>query len=354
MRHRGSPKGTAHGEHEGRGGKRLGRRALNSAATTKDLNTGELSSSVSQSDIFPYTDTLSTMHSNIPPPHVSGWAFTTSTRPSPVLESTNRYSILLIEDTNDSSLGNDAWVVRAPPKLTKRPASNSSRVKASNKKTTTILSPILTTTRQLRPPLEEFQAAVTNARSDGAERALSAKTSDEAALLDGKVPPRGSSHTASSEGIAVESETSPGTERNARWSKSKSPGNAEASTNMAPTTSLPSRDQSWGLRPQKHELLTTEGRSRTPNETRIPTGPQGPTQAGEKAAKLVSPPRRLKSSPSPPQEVAKVTLPGNALPVLYPPLERTTRRPATPPVLVPAKRRRKGLPQGRKLLAPRQ
>ncbi len=218
------------------------------------------------SSLHSLTDILPIVHSNIPPPHVSGRAFTTSTQPPPVLESNNRYSILPIEDTNDLSVETDDWVVRAPPKLTKRPASNSSRAKASKEKTTTILSPILTTTHQSRPLSGEFQAAVTNARSDGAERAPSAG-SDEAALLVGKVPPWGSSRAASLEGIAIGGETSPGTERNARTSKFKSPGKTEAST-KTPT----SHDQSWGLHPQKHELLMTEGRLGTPNETQDPRG----------------------------------------------------------------------------------
>ncbi len=132
------------------------------------------------------------------------------------------------------------------------------------------------TTHQSRPPFKpEFQAAVTNARSDGTERALGAN-SDEAALPVGKVPPRGSSRAVSSEGIAIGGKTSPGMERSARWSKCKSPGKTEASTNMAPMTSLPSRDQSRGPHSQKRKLLTTKGRSRTLNKTRIPTGSQGP------------------------------------------------------------------------------
>ncbi len=82
-----------------------------------------------------------------------------------------------------------------------------------------------------------------------------AQTLDEAALLVGKVPPQGSSHAASSEGIGRGTETSPGTERIARTSQLKSPGKTAAATKT-----LPSRDQSWGPYPQKHELLTTEGR----------------------------------------------------------------------------------------------
>ncbi len=135
---------------------------------------------------------------------------------------------------------------------------------ASNEKMTTISSPILTTMHQSRPSFGEFQAAVTRARLDGAEEAPSAN-SDEAALLVGKVPPQGSSRTASSEGITRGSETSPGTDWSARTSKSKSPSKTEASTKTST-----SRDQSRGPHPQKHELLMTKGRSGTPNETRNP------------------------------------------------------------------------------------
>ncbi len=214
--------GAASREHEGGGGKRVGRRAPDSAATTKDLHTGERSSSVGRSDTFiSQSDTISIVHSNIPPPHVLGQACTTSTRPPPVLESNNQYSILPIEDTNDSSLGNDSDCQSPSTKLTKRLASSSLRVNALNEKMTTISSPVLTTVHQSRPPFKpQFQAAVPNARSDGAERALSTNC-DQAALLVGKVPPRGSSRTGSSEEIGTDAETSPGTERNARRLKSK-------------------------------------------------------------------------------------------------------------------------------------
>ncbi len=145
-------------------------------------------------------------------------------------ESNNRYSILPIEGTNDSSLGNDSGCQSPSTKLTKRPASSSSRVKASNEKTTTISSPVLTMETTSGRLLRECEPSMTHDRSDGAERAPSAKTSDQAALLDGKVPPRGPSLTGSLEGIAIGGETSPDTERNARRSKFKSP-RAEASTN---------------------------------------------------------------------------------------------------------------------------
>ncbi len=61
-----------------------------------------------------------------------------------------------------------------------------------------------------------------HAQSEGAEQAPSAN-SDQAALPNGKVPPQGSSHTTSTEEIAIEGETSPGMERNVRRLKSKSP-----------------------------------------------------------------------------------------------------------------------------------
>ncbi len=88
---------------------------------------------------------------------------------------------------------------------------------------------------QLRPLFKpEFQATVMNARSDGAERAPSAN-SDEAALLVGKVPPRGSSRAVSSEGIGNGAETSPGTEQIARTSQSKLPGNTAAAMKTFPS-----------------------------------------------------------------------------------------------------------------------
>ncbi len=155
--------------------------------------------------------------------------------------------MLPIKGTNDFSLENapsSAFADKAkqgtespqeptdigmPGSLAKQLASSSSRVNALIEKMTTISSPIITTPHQSRPSLGEFQAAVMRAQLDGAERASDAN-SDEAALLKGKVPPWGSSHATSSEGIAVEGKTSPGTERNVRISKSKSPGKAEAST----------------------------------------------------------------------------------------------------------------------------
>ncbi len=215
-----------------------------SASTTKNLHTGERSSSVGRSDTFiSHTDILPITHLNIPPPHDEEQVFMTSTTDPPsVSESTNQYSILPIEGTNDFPVETNDRVVRAPPKLTECLASNSSQAKASNEKTTTILSPILTTPHQSRPPPKEFQAAVTNARSDGVERASNA-TSDEAALLVGKVPPWGSSCAMSSEASATASPPLV-TEWNARISKCKSPGKAEALTKT-----FPSRDQSWGLHP---------------------------------------------------------------------------------------------------------
>ncbi len=125
---------------------------------------------------------------------------------------------------------------------------------------------------------------MTNARSDGAERALSAN-SDKAALLIGKVPPWGSSRAASSEGIARGGETSPGTEQITRTSQLKLPGKAAAATKT-----FPSRDQLRGLHPQKHELLTTEGRLGTPNKMQDPMGVQASYEGrgvGDRAGKSV-------------------------------------------------------------------
>ncbi len=222
---------------------------------TKDLFTGVHVSSAGQSSTldeggltalpstFISTDFLSKEHSDIPPPPaITGRdLYATSNirpkRPSttslshPVTESTNRYSILTVYDTNDLTLEtNDSGCQSPSTKLTKRPASSSSRVNASNEKTTTTSSPILTTETTSGWLPRECEPSTTHARSDGAERALGVKTSDQAALLDSKVPPRGSSLTGCLEGIAVEGETSPGTERNARRLKFKSP-RVEASTN---------------------------------------------------------------------------------------------------------------------------
>ncbi len=125
---------------------------------------------------------------------------------------------------------------------------------------------------------------MTNAQSDGAERVPS-MDSDKAALLVGKVPPRGSSHAASSEGIGRGAETSPGMERIARTLQLKSPGKT-----VAATKTFPSRDQSRGLHPQKHELLTTEGRLGTPNETQDPMEVQASYEGrgvGDRAGKSV-------------------------------------------------------------------
>ncbi len=123
-----------------------------------------------------------------------------------------------------------------------------------------------------------------NAQSDGAERAPSAD-SDQAALLVGKVPPRGSSRAASLEEIGIGAETSPGTERSARTLQLKSPGKKAAATKI-----FPSHDQSRGQRPQKHELLTTEGRLGTPNATQDPMGARAPYEGwgvGDETGKSV-------------------------------------------------------------------
>ncbi len=97
---------------------------------------------------------------------------------------------------------------------------------------------------QSRPPFKlQFQAAVPNARSDGAEQAPSA-SSDQAALVVSKVPPWGSSRAGSSEGIGTDAETSPGTEQNVRRLKSKSP-RAEASTKTEDKARDPERVHLW-------------------------------------------------------------------------------------------------------------
>ncbi len=137
-----------------------------------------LSSPVSQTDSFLCTDILYNAHSDIPPPSRAGQVFSTTSNiwsthhlstynPHPVLESNNRYSILPVEETNELSL--DDWVVRAPPKLTKRPASSSLRVNAADKKTTIISSTTLMAESQSRPSLGRFQAAVTQTRPGGTE-----------------------------------------------------------------------------------------------------------------------------------------------------------------------------------------
>ncbi len=100
--------------------------------------------------------------------------------------------------------------------------------------------------------------------------------SDEAALLVGKVPPRGSSRAVSSEGIGRGAETSPGTERIVRTSQWKSPSKAAAAMKT-----FPSRNQSRGPHPQKHTLLMTEGRLGTPNETQDPMEAQASYEGRE-------------------------------------------------------------------------
>ncbi len=155
---------------------------LDSAVTTKDLHTGELSSLVGRSDAsILHTDILHIMHSNIPHPHMHERAvFTTSIiDPPSVLELKNQYDVLW--DMTNNFLDNDhsnassdeakpraespsrtVRVVALLAELTKQLASNSSRVKASIEKMTTILSPTLTAKHQSRPSPHET-AAVTNA-----------------------------------------------------------------------------------------------------------------------------------------------------------------------------------------------
>ncbi len=97
-------------------GKRIGHRVLDSTATTKDLHTGELSSSVGQSDTFTCTDNFIYVHLDIPhPPRVGVVTMTSNIRPMcqfstslpdrpPVLELTNQYGILTCNDTYKLSL----------------------------------------------------------------------------------------------------------------------------------------------------------------------------------------------------------------------------------------------------------
>ncbi len=79
---------------------------------TKDLSTGVPTSSVSQSDPFLHIDILYNAHSDIPPPSRAGRVFSTTSNirptrhlptytPHPVLESTNKYGILPIDETNN-------------------------------------------------------------------------------------------------------------------------------------------------------------------------------------------------------------------------------------------------------------
>ncbi len=70
-----------------------------------------------------------------------------------------------------------------------------------------------------------------------------------------------------------------------RTSKCKSPGNAEASTKA-----FISHDQPQGLHPQKHELLTTEGRLGTLKVTQDPMEAQASYEGrgvGDQAGKSV-------------------------------------------------------------------
>ncbi len=187
------PKGLS---GKGRGRKRLGHQVFDSTATTKDLLTGVHVSSAGRSlslsqdgasskpaSCFTSTDILSTTHSDIPPfPAMERVSNTTlNIRPMrhsmtslshPVPESTNQYSILTVYDTNDDStdvspkqgitagpymnedLESDGALptdqlhaevaLRPTTRPAKRPASSSSRVKASNEKATTISPVILT------------------------------------------------------------------------------------------------------------------------------------------------------------------------------------------------------------------
>ncbi len=177
---------------------------FDSTTTTKDLSTGvhvssagrslslgEDGTSIEDASSFIFTDILYNAHSDIPPPHDKGRVFSTTlnirptchspTSPShPVLESTNRYSILTVYNANndptdtspkqgitagpytnedpesDGALPTDdlhAEVGLNPAtRPAKHPAGSSSRVKALNEKATTISPATLTMETTSRRP----------------------------------------------------------------------------------------------------------------------------------------------------------------------------------------------------------
>ncbi len=229
----GCSNGAAQGlSDEERGGKRVGRRVFDSTVTTKDLSPGvhvssagwslslgEDGTSFEDASSFIFTDILYNAHSDIPPPPPppdEGRVFNTTSNiwltrhattsiSHPVLESMNWYGTLTIYDANELSLDNDrsnaspneaeqgaespqeptTEDVGTPGLLAKRPASSSSRVKALNKKSPTIATPIVTMPHQSRPSPGKFQAAVMHAQSDGAERALTKRPCSTARYLHG-------------------------------------------------------------------------------------------------------------------------------------------------------------------------
>ncbi len=138
------PRGGAGQGHEGRGdGKRIGRRGSDSPSTTMDLHTGARLASAGRSySPSIVTSCLYNAHSNIPCPIPVRAAFTTSNipaYPAPVSESSNRYHLLEEEETTPTGAV-DPRIVQP----TKRLASNSSRANASDEKSSTIMTPIVT------------------------------------------------------------------------------------------------------------------------------------------------------------------------------------------------------------------
>ncbi len=126
-------------------------------------------------------------------------------------------------ETKEESKQTDGAAVPKTAQPAKRLASSSSRVKASDEESPTIVTPTITT-RQSGSSITE-DTLTTIMRSGGAGQEFYSNP-DEA--------------TSSADESAKELEASP------------------------------SHDQSQGLRPQKHELLTTEGRLGIPNVTRNP------------------------------------------------------------------------------------
>ncbi len=97
----------------------------------------------------------------------------------------------------------------------------------ANGKSPTIVTPSITALCQSRPPLGEFQAAVTNEQPVGTEGvALSTSTAFMAL--------RGSSRAASLEGIAIGGKTSPGSEITVRLPKCKSPVPLQGALGLKP------------------------------------------------------------------------------------------------------------------------
>ncbi len=267
--------------HQDLGSKRVGHWAPDSTAMTKDLHTGE-PSSIGWSDTFiSCTDILSITHLNIPPPHALGQVSTTSFPDQPpVLELMNRYSILPVEETNDSpSVETSLKGLNEPParaqakatsvaghraespkepitkdvgtpgSLAKCLASSSLWAKASNEKMTTISSPLLTATPQSRPSPSET-TAVMQAWPEGGKWALNANFD------------KASSHDREVSAVSTLAE------------------DAEESVRMP--TNIPSQeDRSQGKIPWSTGARCDAGRPETLKATRDPLGPGVTDQAGK-------------------------------------------------------------------------